>query len=128
MAIMIPVHSRRTFIVELQTPMSYSLCFSDTCNIRDLIVDIIPSSISLPILAFTRFVVFHPRDLFTCCNIAYVISLSESRVSFRHVKEQILLLVHTPQSISLAYPKTPFQSPFYGMTVDAIKAATGYSD
>jgi hypothetical protein len=66
------VFTRMTFVVEPQTSMSYSHCFSDTCNIRDLIVGIsIPSSISLPILPFTRSVIFHPRDLVTCCNIGW---------------------------------------------------------
>jgi hypothetical protein len=52
--------------------MYYSLCFYDTCNIQDLIVSIsIPSSFSLPILTFTRSVIFHPRDLVTCCNIGW---------------------------------------------------------
>jgi hypothetical protein len=39
----------------LQTSMSYSFCFCDTCNIWDLIIGIsIPSSILLPTLLFTR--------------------------------------------------------------------------
>jgi hypothetical protein len=69
-SLMIPVYSRRTFVVEPQTPMSYFLCFCDSCNIRDLIIRItIPSSISLLILPFTRSVIFHPCNLVTCCNI-----------------------------------------------------------
>jgi hypothetical protein len=71
-SVMTPVHSRRSFVIEPQTSMSYSLCFCDTYNIRDLIVGItIPSSISLPTLSFTRSVIFHPRDLVTCCNIGW---------------------------------------------------------
>jgi hypothetical protein len=51
---MIHVYSRRSVIVEPQTSMSYSLCFYDTSNIRDLIIGItIPSSISLPTMSFT---------------------------------------------------------------------------
>jgi hypothetical protein len=53
-SMMIPMHSRRTFVIEPQMLMSYSLCFCDTCNIQDLIIGIsIPSSISLPTLPFT---------------------------------------------------------------------------
>jgi hypothetical protein len=128
MSIMTHVHSWRTFVVEPQTSISYSLCFCDTCNIRDLIIGIfIHSSISLPTLPFIRSVIFNSRDLVTCCNIGWI-SASGPRVSFRHVEEQILLLVHTPQPTPLEYPKTPFQSPCYRVTVDAIKAATGCSD
>jgi hypothetical protein len=54
-SMMIPVHSRSTSVIKPQTSISYSLCFCDTCNIRDLIIGIsIPSSISLPTLPFTR--------------------------------------------------------------------------
>jgi hypothetical protein len=109
----IHVHSRSSFIVEPQTSMSYSLCFCDTCNIRDLIIGItIPSLILLPILPFTRSVIFHHRDLDTCYNISYNLAEWAQSISFHHAKEQILLLVHTPQPIPLAYLKTPFQSPF----------------
>jgi hypothetical protein len=98
------------------------------CNIRYLIVDItIPSSISLTILLFTRSMIFHPCDLVTCCNIGWI-SPSGPKVSFRHVEEQILLLVHTPQPTPLEYLNTPFQSPCYRVTVDVIKAFAGCSD
>jgi hypothetical protein len=67
-----PLHSTKDFVVEPETLMSYSICFSDTCNIRDLIVGIfIPSSISLPTLTFTCSMIFHPRDLVICCNIGW---------------------------------------------------------
>jgi hypothetical protein len=66
------VFTWRTFVIEPQMLMSYSFCLCDTCNIRGLIVGIsIPSSISLPTLPFTRSVIFHPRDLVTCCNIGW---------------------------------------------------------
>jgi hypothetical protein len=66
------VFTRRTFIVEPQSSMSYSFCFCDTCNIWGLIIGIsIPSSISLPTLSFTLSVIFHPLDLVTCCNIGW---------------------------------------------------------
>jgi hypothetical protein len=38
--------------------------------------------------------------------------------------EQILLLMHTPQTTPLETQETPFQSPYYGVTVDAIKASS----
>jgi hypothetical protein len=125
---MIPVHSRRSFVVEPQTSIYYSICFCDTCNIRDLILGItIPSSISLPILSFTRSMIFYSRDIVTCSTLD-VSKRCGPRVSFHHAEEQIMLLVHTPQPIPLSYLKTHFQSPNYGVTVDAIRAAAGYSD
>jgi hypothetical protein len=44
------------------------------------------------------------------------------------MEEKILLLMHTPQPIPLEYLKTPFQSPYHGMTVDAMKVAIGNND
>jgi hypothetical protein len=72
--------------------------------------------------------IFHPRDLVTCCAASDVISPSGPGVSFYHAEEQIPLLVHTPQHTPLEYLKTPFQSPIHRMTVDAIKATSGSSD
>jgi hypothetical protein len=67
--------------------------------------------------------IFHPRDLVTCCVASDVISSSVPRVYFRHADEQIPLLVHTPQPSPLEYVKTPFQSPSYRVMVDAIKGS-----
>jgi hypothetical protein len=43
----------------------------------------------------------------------------------RHVDEKIPLLVYTPQPTPLEIQETPFRSPCYGVTVDAIKASSG---
>jgi hypothetical protein len=80
-----------------QMSMSYSLCFCDTCNIRDLIVGIsIPSSISLPTLLFTR-----SRDILSprpSHMLQHWMNLTEWAQSiFHHADEQIPLLMHTPQ-------------------------------
>jgi hypothetical protein len=70
----------------------------------------------------------HPCDLVTRLQASSMqLSSSGPRVSIHHADGQILLLVHTPEPTPLEY-KTPFESPFYGMTVDAIKAATKSSD
>jgi hypothetical protein len=45
-----------------------------------------------------------------------------------HVDEKILLLVYMPQPTPLETQETPFWSPCYGVTVDAIKASFGNSD
>jgi hypothetical protein len=45
-----------------------------------------------------------------------------------HADEQILLLVYTPQPTPLETQETPFWSPCYSVTVDAIKAFSGNSD
>jgi hypothetical protein len=69
-------------------------------------------------------VIFYPRDLVTCYVASDVISSSGPEVYFRHAEEQILIFVHMPQPTLLEYLKTPFQSPFHRMTVDAIKVST----
>jgi hypothetical protein len=56
-----------------------------------------------------------------------VFSLSGPRVSC-HADEQIPLLVYMPQPTPLETQDTPFRSPCYGVTVDAIKASSGSSD
>jgi hypothetical protein len=71
--------------------------------------------------------IFHPRDLVTCYNIGWI-SPSGPRVSFRHTEEHIPLLMHTRQHTPLETQETPFQSPYYWVTVDAIKASSGSSD
>jgi hypothetical protein len=127
-SLMIHVYSRGTFIIELQTLMSYSLCFCDTCNIRDLIVGIsISSSILLPTLPFTRSVILHPPGLVTCCNIGWNLT-SGPRVSFCHVEEQIPLLMHTPQHTPLETQRHILSHPVKVETVDAIKASSRSSD
>jgi hypothetical protein len=45
-----------------------------------------------------------------------------------HADEQIPLLVYTPQPTPLETQETPFQSPCYGVTIDAIKASSRNSD
>jgi hypothetical protein len=45
-----------------------------------------------------------------------------------HADEQIPLLVDTPQPTPLETQETPFQSPYYGAMVDAIKASSRNSD
>jgi hypothetical protein len=72
-------------------------------------------------------VIFHPRDLVTCCNIGWILP-SGPRVPFHNAEEQIPLLMHTPQHTPLETQETPFQSPYYRVTVDAIKASSGSSD
>jgi hypothetical protein len=47
---------------------------------------------------------------------------------FRHADEKIPLLMHSPLPTSLETQETPFQSPSYVTTVDAIKASSGSSD
>jgi hypothetical protein len=47
---------------------------------------------------------------------------------FRHVDEQILLLMHSPLPTQLETQEKPFQSPSYVMMVDEIKASSGSSD
>jgi hypothetical protein len=47
---------------------------------------------------------------------------------FQHADEQIPLLMHSPQPTPLETKETPFQSPSYVVTVDAIKASSGSSD
>jgi hypothetical protein len=71
-SVMIPVHSRRSYRrwtvnVDVLFPLflRYLQYPRLDCRIS------IPSSISLPILSFTRSVIFHPRDLVTCCNIGW---------------------------------------------------------
>jgi hypothetical protein len=76
----------------------------------------------------TRSVIFHPRDLVTRCVASDVISPSGPRVSFRHAKEQILLLIHSPQAIPLEYLKDTFQTTRLVVATDAIKAAADDSD
>jgi hypothetical protein len=46
----------------------------------------------------------------------------------RHADEKIPLLIYTPQPTPLETQETPFQSPFYGVTVDAIKDSSESSD
>jgi hypothetical protein len=46
----------------------------------------------------------------------------------RHADEQIPLLIYTPQPTLLETQETPFRSPCYGVTVDAIKASSRSSD
>jgi hypothetical protein len=45
-----------------------------------------------------------------------------------HVDEKIPLLVYMPQPTPLETQETPFRSPYYGVTVDAIKASSRNSD
>jgi hypothetical protein len=45
-----------------------------------------------------------------------------------HTDEQIWLLVYMPQPTPLETQDTPFWSPCYGVTVDAIKASSINSD
>ena len=72
--------------------------------------------------------IFHPRDLVTSCNLD-VISPSGPRVSFRHVEEQILILIHTPQPIFIGIPDQHLSDyPFSGVATNAVKAAAGDSD
>jgi hypothetical protein len=42
----------------------------------------------------------------------------------RHTDEQIPLLLYTPQPTPLETQETPFRSPCYGVTVDAIKLSS----
>jgi hypothetical protein len=46
----------------------------------------------------------------------------------RHADENIPLLVYTVQPTPLETQETPFQLPYYGVTVDAVKASSGNSD
>jgi hypothetical protein len=46
----------------------------------------------------------------------------------RHADEQIPLLLYMPQPTPLETQETPFRSPCYGVTVDAIKTFFGDSD
>jgi hypothetical protein len=46
----------------------------------------------------------------------------------RHADEQIPLLVYMPQPTHLETQETPFRSPCYSVTVDAIKASSENSD
>jgi hypothetical protein len=46
----------------------------------------------------------------------------------RHADEQIPQLVYMPQPTSLETQETPFWSPCYGVTVDAVKASSKKSD
>ena len=91
--------------------MSYSLCFAI------LAVSEIWSSVSpYPVQSryrhslFTRSVIFHPRDLVTCCAASDVISSSGPRVSLHHAEEQILLLIKRLNLRSLEYLKDAFQT------------------
>jgi hypothetical protein len=45
-----------------------------------------------------------------------------------HADEQIPLLVYTTQPTPLETQETPFRSPCYGVTVDAIKASSENSN
>ena len=67
---MTPVLPRINFIAWTINVESYSLCHCDTRLVRDLVIGIIiPSSISLPTSATLLVpLIFHPRDLVTCCN------------------------------------------------------------
>jgi hypothetical protein len=56
------------------------------------------------------------------------ISPGGPRVYFCHAEEQIPLLMHTLQPTPLEIQETPFQSPCYGVTVDAIKTSSKISD
>jgi hypothetical protein len=56
-----------------------------------------------------------------------VATLDEISLS-RHADQQIPLLMHMPQPTPLETQATPFQSPCYGLMVDAIKASSGSSD
>jgi hypothetical protein len=51
-----------------------------------------------------------------------------SEYHIHHADEQILLLVYTPQPTPLETQETPFLSPCYDVTVDAIKASSRNSD
>jgi hypothetical protein len=109
--------------------MSYSFCFYGTCNIWDLIVGIfIPSSISLPTLPFTRSVIFHPRDLVTCCNIGW--NLTEWAQSiFLSCRWTNPTLDAYASTYSIGNPRDTFSvNPVMLMTVDAIKASSRSSD
>jgi hypothetical protein len=94
-----------------QTSMSYSFCFCDTCNIRDLIIGIpIPSSISLLTLLFTR-----SCDILSpwpSHMLQHWMNLTEWAQSiFYHADEQISLLMHSPLPTPLETQETPFHSP-----------------
>jgi hypothetical protein len=110
--------------------MSYSLSFCDTCNVRDLIIGAtIPRSISLPTCATLFFlVVFHPRDQVTCCAALDAISPSGPRVSFRHVEEQIPLLMLTPLNTPLEYLIDTFLVALLQSDGWCSKAASGGTD
>jgi hypothetical protein len=72
--------------------------------------------------------IIHLHDLVTCCAALMYSHRVGLEYHIRHTDEQISLLVYTPQATSLETQETPFRSPCYGVTVDAIKASTGNSD
>jgi hypothetical protein len=87
----------------------------------------IPSSISLPKLLFTP-----SRDIpspWPSHMLQHWMHLTEwAQGIFHHADEQIPLLIHTPQHTPLETRETPFQLPYYRVTIDAIKASFGNSD
>jgi hypothetical protein len=117
------------FVVEPQMSMFHSLCFCDTCNIRDLIVGISrPSSISLSTLSFTRSVIFHPCDLVTCRNIGWNLTEWAQSIIPSHRRTKPTLDSHA-STYSIGKPKRYlFSHPVKVVMVDAIKTSSGSSD
>ena len=73
--------------------------------------------------------IFHPRDLVTCCVASDVISSCGPRVSLRHAEEQILLLMHAPQPTVIGIPERRLSDyPFSGVATNATKPAADDSD
>ena len=129
MAIVTPVHSRRSFVVEPQTsiliPFAYMILVMS--EIWSSIFQI-PSSISLPICALLIPVIFHHHDLVMCCATSDLISLSGPRVSIRHADEQILILIQSPLHTPLEYLNYAFQTPILLVATNAVKATTDNTD
>jgi hypothetical protein len=77
---------------------------------------------------FTRILIIHLLDLVTCCAALMYSHRVGLEYHIYHVDEQILLFVYMPQPTPLETQGTPFWSPCYGVTVDAMKASFGNSD
>jgi hypothetical protein len=71
--------------------------------------------------------IIHLRDLVTCCVALMYSHRVATEYHIRHAK-QIPLFICMPQPTPLETQETPFRSPCYGVTVDAIKASSRSSD
>jgi hypothetical protein len=75
-------------------------------------------------MLFSSSVIVHLHDLVTCCAALMYSHQVGPKYHFRNADEQILLLIMLLYLPLWRTRETPFQSPSYMMTVDAIRVSS----